>query len=137
MKVLYTRGEKYIHTSLTEDLKCLYSGMDLATLKQEYPNGEIMDLDQACDMIEEALATTYSKPWIEISKEDWWDALECLPPLRWQKIQGVEFFQMSEMMHSHYTAHYARINGKYYTAVRSIHQGYIFLANQINEQIGA
>ena len=50
----------------------------------------------------------------EISEEQYEDALNVLPPLKWCTINGVEEFLMSEFYTSSYTNQYAKKGSKYY-----------------------
>lgn len=51
-----------------------------------------------------------------VTREQYWDALEALPPLHWTTHKGVEVFCMSEMTCGTYTSQYAKtaieINGE-------------------------
>ena len=50
----------------------------------------------------------------EITKEEYYKALNVLPPIQWCTIAGVEMFCLSEMYTDTYTTQYARCNEKYY-----------------------
>lgn len=50
----------------------------------------------------------------EISEEQFNDALNVLPPLKWCTINGIEEFLMSEFYTDSYTNQYARKGSKYY-----------------------
>ncbi len=59
--------------------------------------------------------------WREVSQEDWYDALECLPPCRWHDLDTrFNSFYVSEAysgrLHSYYIKDKAK--GKFYTALR-------------------
>jgi len=49
-----------------------------------------------------------SDPATEITEEQWTDALEVLPPMRWVQEPGFNSFLMSEMMSGTFTNQYAR-----------------------------
>ena len=49
------------------------------------------------------------KPINIISKQEWWDALECLPPLKWHDRGGMEVFFMSEFYTGNYTSMYVKV----------------------------
>ena len=53
----------------------------------------------------------------EITEENYNDALNCLPPLKWCNREGFELFCMREMYTGTYTTQYAKKNGKYYRAM--------------------
>ena len=71
------------------------------------------ELDQlmakfAADMVTEPKA---------IREEDWWYALECLPPCRWQTVAGVELFHVSEHLYGDMVSWYAKRGAAYFTLV--------------------
>jgi len=51
----------------------------------------------------------------EITEEQYNDALDVLPPLKWCQKNGVEMFCICEMYTGSYTTQYAKAGGKYYT----------------------
>ena len=55
----------------------------------------------------------------EVTKEQYWDALEQLPPLHWTTHNNVEMFCISEMWTASYTSQYAhdKSTNKYYCAM--------------------
>jgi hypothetical protein len=77
------------------------------------------------------LENTYIKPWIEIDKDAWYYALEVLPPVKWQTVNEVNLFRMSERQIADITAHYATYNGRYFMAYRRTSHKYADLANEI------
>lgn len=52
----------------------------------------------------------------KISKEDWWEMFEILPPMNWCRQQeGLEIFFMSEFFSGNITSEYARDGDNYFT----------------------
>lgn len=51
----------------------------------------------------------------EITAEKYDDALNVLPPVRWEQRDGVERFMMSEFLTKSYTQQYARWQTQYFT----------------------
>lgn len=49
-----------------------------------------------------------------ITADEWMEALEALPPIRWRTVLGVEIFQMSERYSGRVTGTYARIGRSHY-----------------------
>jgi hypothetical protein len=49
-----------------------------------------------------------------ISKERWWEALECLPPENWTSFTGCESFRMSERMTGSIAIFYVRIGDSHW-----------------------
>ena len=52
---------------------------------------------------------------VEITEEQFWDALECLPPEGWINRQHEESFKMCEYYSGNITSIYARVDGRYWT----------------------
>lgn len=60
-------------------------------------------------------------PFIECTKEAYWDALECLPPIRWTRSAGnPEFFFLGECFTYNLYSCFISWKGKYYSALRNI-----------------
>lgn len=85
----------------------------LEKTKAEY-GGEIMELSKAMALIDDLIEAKYSKAPSEITKDEYDDALNCLPPARWD---GTVFL-MSERTIGSYTAFYAKCEGRYFCGTR-------------------
>ena len=92
---------------------------------------EVMPYDMAAPMMEAAQLAEYCKPWQEITKEQWWDMLEVLPPEKWQTVNGVEIFRICEYTSGTITGHYARLGDRYFSANRDIRTDYADIAGEI------
>ena len=92
---------------------------------------EVMPYEMAAPMMEAAQIAEYCKPWREITKEQWWEMLEVLPPEKWQKVAGVEIFRMSEYTSGTVTGHYAMLGDRYFSANRDIRTEYADIAGEI------
>jgi len=79
----------------------------------------------------ERLNDDICKEWMEIDKETYWEALECLPPEKWLTVEGVNLFRMCEYYTSNITAHYAKCQGRYFTAHRRTSCKYETLASEV------
>ena len=101
---------------------------DMADLN---PDLQVMPYDMAAPMMEAAQLAEYCKPWKEITREQWWDMLEVLPPEKWEKVQGVEIFRMCEYTSGTVTGHFARLGERYFSANRDIRTGYADIAGEI------
>jgi hypothetical protein len=55
-----------------------------------------------------------------ISKEDFWDALECLPPKRWTRTSTSEFFFLGECFTANLYSCFVRKGENYFSALRPI-----------------
>lgn len=96
---------------------------------------EVMPYEIAAPMMEAAQIAEYCKPWQEITKEQWWDALEVLPPEKWKTANGVEIFRMCEYTSGTVTEHYARLGDRYFSANRDIRTEYADIAGEILQHI--
>ena len=69
----------------------------------------------------------------EVTAEQFNDALDVLPPLKWCTIDGIEMFCISEMTDGTYTSQYAhdKHNGKYYCATVDVMDKSTWINNRI------
>ena len=74
-----------------------------------------------------------NKPLHEISEEEYNDALNVLPPLKWCTISGVEEFLMSEFYTGVYTTQYAKYNGRYYCKIVDAYDQTTWIYNLLNK----
>jgi hypothetical protein len=95
------------------------------------PEFQIMPFDEALPIMEEAKKSKYCGDWREITEEAWWEALEVLPPEKWQTVRGVEIFRMCEYLSGNITAHYAKLRGKFFSRNCSTSENYEDLAEQV------
>ena len=67
----------------------------------------------------------------EISREEYNEALNCLPPVGWVHGDDCEWFFISEMLTFSFTNQYYhdKTNGKYYTAVADLHDRKTWIHN--------
>ena len=93
-----------------------YSGKLISEILVEDSVNVVMDFDEAWKHKTESCK---SEP-VEITKEQWWEMLEVLPPVAWTNRRGAESFKMSERYCGDITAIYCRIGEKYYSFSDSI-----------------
>ena len=69
----------------------------------------------------------------EVTEEQFNNALDVLPPLKWCTIDGIEMFCISEMTDGTYTSQYAhdKHNGKYYCATVDVMDKSTWINNRI------
>lgn len=53
-------------------------------------------------------------PLVEITEERWWEMLECLPPLHWERADGVERFLICEGHDATFHHQFAQCDKRYY-----------------------
>jgi hypothetical protein len=136
---IYQPGKPYIETASKETPPRNLDGetfdVILARLNSNLREGEpafqILTIDEAADQIEEISLAQYCGPWKEIDEETWWDALGVLPPEKWQTVGGVELFRMMEYLTGSITAHYARLDSRYFTRNASTATPYAQLAAEV------
>lgn len=76
-----------------------------AQIKERYPDAQIMDIETAIKSMEEAYKTNP----IQISEDDFDEALNVLPPMKWVRLGNAESFMSPEMYSGNITAIYASI----------------------------
>lgn len=119
----YQRGQTSI-VDLVHPVSGLtwYGGKNAEQIQIEYPGSELMLFDDALKLIEIAEVEKFVTPVSEISKEDYWEMLGVLPPVKWtiSEDNQVESFKMSERTSGVITGIYARIGERYFHLSDSI-----------------
>ena len=140
---IYQVGNTHIETACSagegETLKSPYSGELFSDLLLELndkrkagsPAFQIMPLDDAMPLMEEAQRVKYCGDWEEITEEEWYDKLEVLPPEKWETVRGVNIFRMCEYLTGNITEHLAKLRGKFFTRNCSTSETYEELAEQV------
>lgn len=146
---IYQPGKTHIETACLavdgETLKSPYSGelfSDLLTDlndKREAgsPAFKIFSLEKAMLLMEEAQRAKYCSDWREISEETWDDALNVLPPEKWETVRGVDIFRMCEYLTGNITAHYAKLGGKFFARNCQTSETYDDLVEQVAAKLFA
>lgn len=114
----------FIITSLNEEGKSFYTGKTVEEMQPEYKGELIVFTDKELDLYLDNYYKSLQGDWAEIGEEEYFDALECLPPMNWRTITpGVNVFCISEAFTSHLHSHFLKLTNsegvKYYTAMRS------------------
>ena len=115
---VYKPGNTNIETKLLNG-QSIYSDKT----EEQYINAGflILSWDQVAPLLDAAENKQYcSGPLHIITEQDFWYALECLPPEAWQTKEDLEMFRMSEYYTSNITAHYMhdKLTNTYYEARR-------------------
>lgn len=87
-----------------------FHGMTLEKLREIHPTAQLDTIEAVQKMREDAVR---SDP-MPISEEQYWDALECLPPLDWVVGSHAESFKMVERYSGRMTNIYARLGRTYW-----------------------
>ena len=137
-KVIYKDGATNLQTVVYTDTqgveRCAYGENGDLTVTEylaKNPGLVCLSFDEAMGRMSKAEESAYIKPWTEISEEAWTEALEVLPPQKWQTVDGVELFRMSEYTTGNRTTHYARIDGRCFCANRRTSDAYKNLAAEV------
>lgn len=95
------------------DGKCLYYGRP-----EEYflENGYLIVTEEEFEPIHEKYLNDLCNKWKEVSEDQFEDALNVLPPMRWRN----GGFYMSERYTGDVSSFYQEINGKYYTSLQRL-----------------
>jgi hypothetical protein len=140
---IYQAGKINIETACLagegETLKSPYSGELFDALLAELNNKrqagtpafQIMPLEEAMPLMEEAQRAKYCSDWQEITEEEWYENLEVLPPEKWETVSGVNIFRLREYCIGNITAHFAKLDGKFFTRNCLTSETYEELAEQV------
>lgn len=98
--------------------------------KKEYETAkyEMMTFNEYLSRQKKAMVSGEVK---EVTEEDYNNALNCLPPLKWCQRDGFEMFCMREMYTGTYTTQYAEKNGKFYSAMVDITDENTWIHNRL------
>jgi hypothetical protein len=98
-------------------------GLTFAQYNEQHGGGLIAQTwDEFWPVLEKYNTETYVKPWREITEEQYYDSLECLPPCKWHDLNNrFNSFFISEAWTAdlHSFCIKDRKTGKYYSATRS------------------
>lgn len=105
-----------------------FSGETIEQYRQRTGHdAEILDREEAMTRAANAAQT----PWQEISEKAWWSALECMPPLKWDRLGGAESFFISEAYTADVHSCYIKMGGRFYTARRRVGTAKAVLAGEV------
>lgn len=109
-----------------------YGGKSIEQLRHQYPLVRRCRVDVALQWIEDYHRTEPQ----EITRDQYWEMLEVLPPVGWKIYDSAESFKMSERLTGNITGIYARVgasNPRYFTFYDSINMKH----DQIIEKVQA
>jgi len=127
--VLY-EGATNLHT-IMKNGHCIFSGKE----KDDFVGARFLPVEDAVELAEQVAIFENCLPWKEISEDEWWEALEVMPPEQWKHCGGIEFFRWMEYLTGRITSHYARSGHRYFTANRLAVRSYAEYAKEIREII--
>ena len=108
-----------------------------AGLGDAEPKFQLMEFDAAMPLIHQAQDACYVTSWQPITEDQWNQWLGCLPPCRWEIVNGVELFYISEAYTSTIHTHCARVGEHYFARRCRTSTPYPVLAAEIRALIPA
>jgi hypothetical protein len=139
---IYKHGEMSLQTTAYDDngvIRCRFSGY-LAGKEKDLTVDEYLathegfkclPIDEAIKHIHDTESIKLIGSWVEITEDQYMEALECLPPQKWLTVDRVNIFRMSEYTTGNITAHYARTANRYFTALRRTSVSYETIAQEV------
>lgn len=113
MELCYVSLSKHVVIDFARaDGRTQIFGQTLEETRQRYPDAQVMEFDKAVDAIESSMIDDHAT---EITEEQFFEALEALPPKRWQRFANSESFMMIEHFYGIVTSVYVRVDNRYYT----------------------
>lgn len=119
LMALYIRGKSQAEAIMSfrdGALRDIYTGEGIDELKSQAPQAELMTFTDCVELISKVNEETFCKGFMPISAEQFFEALEVLPPCEWCTIKGVEVFYVSEHVTGNLVNWYCRVNDKHYSA---------------------
>lgn len=89
--------------------------------------------DDALEEIQKRQRETFCRGVQACTRETFMEMLEVLPPARWEVVDGVELFAMSERTTGDLTAWYGQLDGVFVTITESTRAKTADLARQVRE----
>jgi hypothetical protein len=93
----------------------------LAEVRDRYPDAEEGEYDAIAPALEAARRAKYVTKPTRITKDQYWSALECLPPLKMRGGGGATTFMMSEFYTADLTNIYCEIGDRYWSFLDTCH----------------
>jgi hypothetical protein len=121
--VFYETGKTHLYSIAVMrdgEYRTEYDNETLADLRaQNRASMELLPFHDACRLIDDAQMAAYCHAPVEITKQQFWEMLEVLPPCKWTRSKGYEAFYVSEALAADIHAWHVRIGGRYWSLNRS------------------
>lgn len=121
--VFYETGKTHLYSIAVMrdgEYRTQYDNETLAALRaQNRASMELLPFNDACRLIDDARMAAYCHAPVEITKQQFWEMLEVLPPCKWTRSKGYEVFYVSEALAADIHAWHVRIGGRYWSLNRS------------------
>jgi nicotinamide mononucleotide adenylyltransferase len=117
---IYVEGATTAHDMLHGNGRGLWGRETVAEVRRKHPGQKVSVItwQEANKRARAAALSEYCKPVEEITAEQFNEWLNVLPPENWQNGREVNIFRMSEYYTGKITRHVARVDGRYFTALR-------------------
>lgn len=121
--VIYKHGSAHIQDVLRVGADGVARTACRGLTFEEYVQAEgagflCVPFDEAIEQIRAIEDAQHIKPFKEITEEQYYEMLECLPPQKWLDVEGGSVFRMSEYQTSNITGHYVALDGRFFAANR-------------------
>lgn len=129
-------------TAILKGARSTYTNYTFEQIQADTPDDElevIYDFDVYYEKYHKPYELSLQKEWKEITEEQYYEMLECLPPWRWRKIDSnISCFAVSECytmsLHSFCLEVTTEEGLKYFSALRSIYTSDESIANNFKQQ---
>jgi len=120
-------------TSILKNHVCAYT----QKTKQDYLNEEyiVAEWEKIEKLIEKNENEQLLTSWESIKEEDYYRALEELPPLKWENVENASFFMCKEAYSSNIHAVYCEYNCRFYATMRRTTTSYSEMLKEIKSMI--
>jgi len=125
----------YVETVTREDGTVMYTDLTLDEyLTQGAESGlnlRVVEESEVDALLQAHYDSLVTEP-VPETVEDWHDALNVLPPCRWQEYAGIEFFHVSERLTGNLVAWHARRGDQCWTFTDQASRPFAELADKVN-----
>lgn len=134
MRCIYKPGETCIQSLVREDDVVEFVNLDYREYLKQHPEFVCIDFDDAMERIR-AIQDKSLGILEEITPDKFDDAMNVLPPEKWETVDGVEIFRMMEYTSGTITRHYMRHKRQYFAADYRISTDYQEIARAVRIEV--
>lgn len=129
--VAYSPRLNAVIDAFMDDGRSQFARETIEEIRVRYPDVVVKNVDAAVAAIEDAARSEPTR----ISKEQFEDALEMLPPRAWVRNEGTETFKFEKRLCGSITSIYCRIAGEYWTFNDRITLSHNAIVNRVRAAI--
>jgi len=117
LAVIYVEGASSLHSIIAKNGRTQYGRETVSEVRSRYAGKRVsvMPISEAMKRVEADLKGKYCHPISEITEEQFFDALNCLPTENWRRGDGWEAFRLSEYACWGITTHFLRVGERYFS----------------------